>query len=395
MNVPESRYDVVVVGAGPAGSIAAKTAASMGAHTLLIEKRQMIGDPVRCAEGVAKATIEKHIKPDKRWICAEVEGVHIYSPSGIKIGMAGKFESGEIGCVLDRKLFDRALANEAAHAGADVFVKTRATGLIMEDGYVKGIHIEHMGTPYDVKCDVVIGADGVESKIGRWAGIDTKLALNDIESCAQFLVYDSSINQEFSEFYLGSSISPGGYVWVFPKGDGCANVGIGVIGSKSDGGTPLTLLRRFIEDKFPNAKVLELIMGAVPVSKPMHGIVGNGIMLVGDAARQSDALTGGGIGNAMDAGAIAGEVAANAIHKKDVSKKSLYEYEKRWFDYSGKRLQRDWLVKEHIISLPDDDLDGLAKTIADVKFNKLHLYELLKYLIKKNPKFLLKFKEFL
>jgi digeranylgeranylglycerophospholipid reductase len=89
-----------------------------------------------------------------------------------------------------------------------------------------------MGEMHDIKADIVIGADGVESKVGRWAGIDTSLKLSDIETCAQFLVTNFDPG-EYSEFYMGERFAPSGYVWIFPKGGYSANVGIGILGSKS------------------------------------------------------------------------------------------------------------------------------------------------------------------
>jgi len=393
--VIDTEYDVVVVGAGPGGSITAKNCAERGMKTLMVEKRQMIGDPVRCAEGIAKHTVKKHIEPNPKWICAEAKGFRIFSPSGIKVEMVGEFGSGEVGYVLDRKLFDRALAHEAARSGATILVKTRATGLLIEDGKVCGVELEHLGKKFCVRAKVVVGADGVESKVGRWAGMNTSLKPRDIETCAQALVYDPSADQEFCEFYLGREIAPGGYAWIFPKGEGCANVGLGILGSFSDAGAPFNYLNNFLKKYLPNAKILEIIVGGVPVSKPTDGIVGDGIVLVGDAARQSDPLTGGGIGNAMEAGAIAGEVVSEAISEGDTSAERLREYEERWFKERGKKLMRNWLVKEHIMSLSDEELDKLAKSIADVKFKGLQLYELLKHLLRRNPKLLWKLKGYI
>lgn len=168
---------MVVIGAGPAGSITAKTAAEKGLSVLLIEKRQEIGDPVRCAEGVSKVCLKKHIDLDDRWICADVKGSRIFAPDGTMIEMAEEVAGAEVGYVLERKLFDRALAYESAKAGVEVFVKTRATGLIIEDGFVRGVRIMHRGEEREVRCKIVIGADGVESKVGRWAGIDTSAYL--------------------------------------------------------------------------------------------------------------------------------------------------------------------------------------------------------------------------
>lgn len=384
-------YDVLVIGAGPAGSIAAKTAAEKGLDVLLIEKRQEIGDPVRCAEGVSKEYLKKHVEIDKRWVCADLKGSRIYSPDGTKIEMAEEISGGEVGYVLERKVFDRALAEQAAKAGAEVRVKTRATGLIIEDDFVRGARIMHLGKECEVRAKIVIGADGVESKVGRWAGIDTALKPIDIETCVQYLIAGVDINQEYGEFYIGNELAPGGYIWVFPKGEGKANVGIGILGSKMGKFKPRPgdYLNDFLQKKFPSARIVEMVFGGVPVSGSIEKTSTNGLMLVGDAARQSDPITGGGILNAMDAGKLAGEAAYAAIAAGDVSLGKLEEvYEARWRATIGHAIDMSLIVKNCFINLKDEDLDSLAHSLKDVKFERMSLIDLLQALFKANRKLL-------
>lgn len=384
-------YDVLVIGAGPAGSIAAKTAAEKGLDVLLIEKRQEIGDPVRCAEGVNKEFLKRHVEIDNRWICADLKGSRIFSPNGTKIEMAQEISGGEVGYVLERKIFDRALAENAAKAGAEVRVKTRATGLIIEDDFVKGARLMHLGKEYEVRAKIIIGADGVESKVGRWAGIDTSLKPIDIETCAQYLIAGVDIDQEYCEFYIGSELAPGGYVWIFPKGEGKANVGVGLIGSKTGKfkPRPVDYLNSFVEKKFPNARIVEMVFGGVPVSGSIEKTSANGLMLIGDAARQSDPITGGGILNAMDAGKLAGEAAYEAISAGDVSFGKLEEvYEKPWRETTGHDIDMSLIVKNCFINLQDEDLDALAYSLKEVKFERMRLFDLLQALFKANKKLL-------
>ncbi len=145
----------------------------------------------------------------------------------------------------------------------------------------------------------------------------------DVETCAQYLIAGADINQEYCEFYIGNEMAPGGgYVWVFPpKGGGKANVGIGILGSKMGKfkPRPVDYLNDFVQKKFPDARIVEMVFGGVPVSGSIEKTSVNGLMLVGDAARQSDPITGGGILNAMDAGKLAGEAAYEAISAGDVS----------------------------------------------------------------------------
>ncbi|MCZ7394754.1 MAG: NAD(P)/FAD-dependent oxidoreductase [Candidatus Methanoperedens sp.] len=383
----KNRYDVIVVGAGPAGSITAKTAASGGLSVLLIEKRQEIGDPVRCAEGVGKDALIKHIEPDKKWIAAEVKGSMILAPDGTEIKMSEDASSKKIGYVLERKVFDRALAQKAAMAGAEVMVKTRATGLLRNNGKVTGINAMYMGETQEIKADIVIGADGVESKVGRWGGIDTSLKPGDIETCAQFLVSNIDAG-EYSKFFLGEKYTPGGYVWIFPKGENTANVGLGILGSKSGNVRAISLLQRFIDNYMPHAKILEIVVGGVPVSGPIKQTITDGLMLVGDAARQSDPLTGGGITNAMDAGKMAGEVCIRAKENGDYSVRTLKEYEDKWRASIGRELSKSLLVKNLLIKLTDEQLNQLAHSLNGIDVSGMELSSLLLVLFKKNPKLL-------
>jgi len=383
----KSRYDVIVVGAGPAGSITAKTAASGGLDVLLIEKRQEIGDPVRCAEGVGKEDLKKYIEPDPRWIAAEVKGSKILAPDGTEIKMSEEASSGKAGYTLERKVFDRALAQQAAMAGAEVLVKTRATGLLRNDGKVTGINAMYMGETHEIKADIVIGADGVESKVGRWGGIDTSLKPVDIDTCAQFLVSNIDAG-EYSIFYLGEKYTPGGYVWVFPKGKHTANVGLGLLGSKSGNIRAITLLEKFLKDYMPQAKILEMVVGGVPVSGPIKQTVTDGLMLVGDAARQSDPLTGGGIINGMNAGKMAGEVCIKAKEKGDYSAETLKEYEDKWRATIGKELSKSLVVKNMLLKLTDEQLNQLAHSLNGIDTSKMALPTLLPILFKRNPRIL-------
>jgi digeranylgeranylglycerophospholipid reductase len=382
------KCDVIIVGAGPGGSMAARTAADAGLNVVLLEKRQEIGDPVRCAEGVSKRTLSKMVKPEPEWIASEVKGARIYAPDGKSIVMSENRSGGEVGYVLERKVFDRGLAMLAARAGAKVMVKTRALGLLKKDGVPCGVSAMRIGEPLQIEAPVIIGADGVESKVGRWAGIDTTLKLEDIESCAQFLVSDPSIDDEYTEFFMGNAIAPSGYAWSFPKGEKLANIGLGIQGSRSKPGEATRLLHEFMKSHFPNGKVLEMVVGGDPCSGIIKSTTSDGVMLVGDAARQTDPFTGGGILNAMEAGTIAGEVAAKAIAAGDVSRAGFKEYEDRWRGGFGRQLAHSLELKEFFVKLNDRDLNLLIGSLAKEDISKMDLPAMLRVLFRLNPKLL-------
>ena len=385
----EESYDVVVVGAGPAGSVTARKAAEHGLNVLLIERNQEIGVPVKCAEGVSKE-IERFVTPDKKWISVEVKGANIYAPDGTKVVMSSdKME--EVGYVLERRLFDKFLASEAARAGAEVRVKTEAYGLIKENSYAKGVHVRYMGESKRIYAQVVVGADGVESRVGRWAGINTRLRPSDMEVCAEFLMCDRDLDNDFSEFFTGREIAPKGYAWIFPKGGDCANVGLGISGDVSgEQHHAIDYLKAFVRSRFPKGKIIAEMYGAVPVCGLISESVADGLVLVGDAAWHVNPLTGGGILYAMHAGEIAGEVIAQAVQGNDVSKKRLAEYDTQWRKEFGKRLDVGLKAKEFFFTLSDDDINTLAHSLADIKIHELTTKALLLELIKKNPRMLMR-----
>jgi len=339
------RYDVVVVGAGPGGSVAAREAARLGLAVLLLEKRQEIGSPVRCAEGIAHDMLVPFIEPDPRWISAEVSKAQITvienGATATKSAEEGK------GYILERRVFDRVLAEEAAKAGAQVMVKTAATGLLLEDGVVRGVVARGPTGVMEIECAVVIGADGVESQVGPWAGLDTTLRLRDTMACAQYLLAGIEIDPVCCYYYVGQEVAPGGYAWVFPKGEGKANVGLGVQADLATD-SALNYLNRFIESQphLARGSPVTLVVGGVPVAPPLPRLVANGLMLVGDAARQVDPLTGGGIANAMLAGRLAAKVAAQAIAAGDTSAQALAQYEQRWMAVRGRKMARNYRLKE-------------------------------------------------
>ena len=346
------QYDMVVVGAGPAGSETAREAASRGLSVLLLEKRQEIGSPVRCAEGIAHASLSQHLTPDPRWVAARIRKARVVLKAEGREHVleaeaaAGSAESPGVGYVLERRVFDRVLAERAALAGARVLVKTAATGLLWDGESIAGVNIEGPWGDGNVAARVVVGADGVESRVGAWAGLTTALPQADLMSCAQFLLAGVDIDPECTYYYIDHNLAPGGYVWIFPKGEGRANVGLGVQADLTDT-PPLELLRRFVESHpfLARGSAVTLVSGGVPVGLPPSPLVADGLLLVGDAARQVDPLTGGGIANGMAAGRLAAAVAAEAITAGDTSRAALSRYEREWEQGIGRRMARNYRLR--------------------------------------------------
>ncbi len=380
------KYDVVVIGAGPGGSLAARTCAEKGLSVLLVEKRQEIGAPVRCAEGIGKKDLQRFVEIDRKFIAAEVIGAKIYAPDGTEITLTEEMAGNEVGYVLERKIFDRHLARLAAKAGADVMVKTTAVGMERTRDGVK-VKLRRMGEEFDVECKIVIGADGVESRVAKWAGIDTTLKLDEIESCVQYLMTGIDFDPEYCHFWFGNKIAPGGYVWLFPKGNGSANVGIGVMPALAEK-SPKDYLDEFVDNHYPDGKIVEVVAGAVPVKGEIETAVADNVMLVGDAARHADPITGGGIANAMKAGYYAGIVAAEAVKKGDYSAKTLRKYDELWKNDFGKDLARKRKLQQKLIKMDDETLNKIMHSLAKCKLEEISVKAIIKEVLKKHPKLL-------
>ena len=265
------KCDVVVVGAGPAGAMTAKWAAQGGADVIMIEKRPEIGSPIRCGEGISCSWLDRvGITRDPRWVAREVRGAKIVSPSGHSLVVDEKKFGSEVGWILDRVLFDKALARDAAVAGVQIMLKTAATGLIREDGKIAGVKAVNHGEEIEIRAKCVVGADGYESQVGRWAGIDTSLKTDDIISCYQYRLTNIDYDPDFCEFRLGS-VAPGGYAWIFPKDENTANVGLGVHLSKlKNPGDVKGYLDQWIasDPRLSKGQPLEAVSGAVSVCAP-------------------------------------------------------------------------------------------------------------------------------
>ncbi|MGL4669844.1 MAG: NAD(P)/FAD-dependent oxidoreductase [Methanobacteriaceae archaeon] len=386
------KCDVLVIGAGPAGSIAAKHAALGGADVLLIEKKSEIGAPKRCAEGVSKEGLsDLGIEPNPRWVTKELDGVRLISPNGTNVWLTSKeIELPEAGYILERKVFDKHMAMDAARAGAKIKVKTLAHGMRKEgDSYV--VTCEHMGELFEVKANIIIAADGPESRVARWAGLNTSVKPKNMESGIQFeMVGVDMENNDVIEFYFGS-VAPGGYAWIFPKGEDIANVGLGIVATATDKSAYEHLLE-FVANcpATQNAQAVELNVGGDPVGGMPKKIHDDNFLVVGDAAGQVNPLTGGGIISGMKGGMHAGNVAAEAVKEKDFSANRLSQYDKDCRGDIGGEIDKYLKVKDYALSLSDDELDSVAKAFQEVSFERVSTTEIVKTLVKVSPKALLK-----
>jgi digeranylgeranylglycerophospholipid reductase len=357
--------DLLIIGGGPAGLIAARDAARADGRlsVVVVERDDAVGAPVRCGEGVGSAGLSEFLDPrpggvDAAWIARRITRVVFRAPDGTTVRVA----EGDVGYILDRTRFEPAIADEAIAAGAEVRVGVEAVGMERRSGRWH-VRMQSSGEPIEMRARVVIAADGVESAVGRWAGIDTRVRARDMESCAQYVVVDQDIDADAIVLHFGERVAPGGYAWVFPKGPRAANVGLGVLGLQARGRSAIAWLDDYVAEHFPDATIAQRTVGGVIVAATLPRIVTDGVLLCGDSAHMINPLSGGGIVNAMKAGRLAAASAVAALRSGDASEPALSAYHAQWMRLLGDDHRRFYQVKEALARFDDAFYDRLARTV--------------------------------
>lgn len=379
----KNEYDIIVVGAGPAGTTAARFAAEQGVSVLVLEKDRDVGCPVRCAEAINKRTADEFITPNDKWISSYISKFSFIAPNNNEVII--DFNSVQ-GYILERKIFDYELAKIASIAGAEIVTKAYVNGLILDETKVCGVTVEYRGEQRKIKSKIVIGADGTESRVGRWAGIKTHINLKDMESCFQVTAANISINPDTLYLYFGEKVSPGGYFWVFPKSSSTVNIGLGISGIEGKKRSALSYLNDNLNRLFPEASILTEVAGGVPCSVTLERISSEGLLLAGDAARQVNPLSGGGIASGMIGGRAAGRIAAEAIVKNNLN--HIFTYDKVWHNERGKMHEIFNRLKEGIYAFTDDDFNKILTKFKQVPPDKRTIGKLFRVALANKPSLL-------
>ena len=357
--------DVLVVGAGPAGAVAAWHAkqAAPGLDVVVLERDRAIGAPVRCAEGVGDARLREFANPDGAdWVSRRITDVIFQAPDDTEVVLANC----GLGWILDRTRFDAFLAAQAAAEGATVLVGAEATAMARNGDQRWHVRVKERGRDDVYRARVVIGADGVETMVGRWAGLDTRVPARDMESCAQYVLQGIDFNPDAIYLQFSNAIAPGGYAWIFPKGVGVANVGLGVVALKSDGRNARQYLDDWVTRRFPGGTRTGYTVGGVIVHTTIKKTYADGVLVAGDAAHMINPLSGGGITNAMKAGRLAGKTAAAAICAGDTSERRLAAYHHAWMELLGDDHLKYYRIKQALEGVDDASFNKLARSVNNI-----------------------------
>ncbi len=321
--------DILVVGAGPAGSSAARVAAEQNMKVILVERRPVIGVPVRCAEYIP-APLVGELNLGKSYVVQALQGMQTTLPNGAVKKMRAP------GYTVHRDRFDQILAKAAAKAGARILLGTKA---ISRDQTL--VHLKNeTGASLSIAANVIIGADGPHTTVGKWIGSVNKNLIPAVQ-----VTVPLPKPMDHTEIYFDPEIY-GGYGWLFPKGDQ-ANVGLGIKrrkqtklhakGAKKIGQVLNRLVHTLASDGKIHPNPIRYVAGWIP-AEPLRKVTGENILLVGDAAGHTHPITGAGVYQAVVCGQMAGKWAARSVHEKDFQ--LLQEYEAEWRELFGQTLQR-------------------------------------------------------
>lgn len=360
------KFDVLVVGAGTAGCLAAKTAAEAGLKVCLVEskKREEIGAKV-CGDALG----EHHLtylglgKPHGGELEKKIEGLQIYSPDQNTVFTIA--DKDFVGYILNRRLFGQWLLKKATDAGAVLMDSTQFIEPLLEKGFVTGAIVKTAADKMSqVKGKVTIDASGflgvLRRRLPEEMKIEREIENEDVEACYREIrqLKQENENTKYCEIYLDGNIAPGGYTWIFPKGGAKVNVGLGIC----------------MRGKFPNPKKqyydhimarpqfdgsLLLNAGAWwdPTRRPLDNMVGNGVVVIGDAASLVNPIHGGGIGPSMLSGFQAGKTITEALEKGEPTQDSLWPFNKMYMDSYGKKQASLDIFRMLLVASSDEDLN--------------------------------------
>jgi geranylgeranyl reductase family protein len=361
------KFDVIVVGAGTAGCLAAKTVADAGLKVCLVErkKREEIGEKV-CGDALG----EHHLKtlglekPQGGELEKRIEGIRIYSPDMDTVFTVEHEDF--VGYLLNRRLFGQWLLRKAVDAGTQLVDSTQCVKPLIVKGFVTGVLVKKLktGKEEELKGKVTVDASGfmgvVRKNLPKPIGIENAVANEDVEACYREIrqLKQETENTRYCEIYLNQKATPGGYAWIFPKGGARVNTGLGIC----------------MRGKFPNPKnqfykhiltkpifdgSLLLTGGAWydPTRRPLDNMVGNGVIITGDAACLVNPIHGGGIGPSMLSGHFAGKTIIEALEKGDVRRESLWPYNCRYNETYGAKQARLDVFRMFLLKCRDEDLN--------------------------------------
>ncbi len=372
----QKSFDVIVVGAGTGGSIAARFAAKKGLNVCLIDRkeRNQIGEKI-CGDAVGSEIFEfLNINPPKgEELSCHIKGAKLYPPNMKKC--LTLIDPKQVGYIVNRLEFGQRLLNEALDAGVKQFLdNTMALDLIYKDNFVSGLKIRlKNGEKLDLNAKLIIDASGFYTPLRKQMKdsiIEKEILKEDAILCYREIITFSPqdqqvIDPEYITIILDQEKAPGGYIWYFPKNESSVNIGLGMFMDYK--GQVKEYYKKNVFNQFIKTNKFEVISsggGVAPIRRPLWSCADNGIMFVGDAACHVNPLHGGGIDPSMRAGYFAANTAAEAITEGNCSLKKLWNYNCEIMINLGAEFAALDLLRRVLQKLSNESLNfGLEKDI--------------------------------
>ena len=352
--------DVIVVGAGVAGSRAALAAADAGSSVLLLEEHPQVGIPSHCSgvvsvSGLSLLGLEPHYSFKQRMIY----GARFYPPRGEPVEVR---KNEPVAVIVNRARFDQYLAKQAVGKGAQLQTKTRVSKFQSNSKSSASVTTSN-GNVFT--GGIVVDASGAGSRLPEQTGLSTP-DWSQLLPGLQYELANTLKQDEMVELYFGSRRAPGFFGWNIPTGDHTARVGLA-----SGKGNVKKLLDELVLEKWPSSTVEASKSGSVLVSGPVEKCWSENFLIVGDAAGQVKQTTGGGIVIGGYCGMLAGKAAAQAAHANPPDRsKYLMEYDQEWRRRFSSDLRKMGLAHRLVSGLSDDTIsrlfEALRENIADI-----------------------------
>jgi len=321
-----NRYDLIVVGGGPAGLSAAYAAAGEGLRVALFERSKEIGYPIHTSGGSWIADLKELAIPD-RFIHPIKRGLFL-SPNA-----RAEFSYDDpVSCILDVRGLYQYLAALAVRAGAEIFTQTAVARALDDDGIPVGVRLSHPRGE-DFFAPLLIDASGMAGILATQFGLREPFARFGLG--AEVDVVNDAWPADTIALLFGSLAAPSGYGWIFPHGDGRVRIGIGVI-KPDTAAAPRDLLHSLLQRREIDGYRLaargqiETHVGSLPATPPLRRASADGLLVAGDAGSLISTLLGEGIRFAIAIGRLAGNVAAAAHRAGDFSARFLSRFDRRW-----------------------------------------------------------------
>jgi digeranylgeranylglycerophospholipid reductase len=353
------QVDALVVGAGPAGSSAAYELARRGRSVLVAEEHPLVGRPVQCAGLVSNRVLD--LAGSRRTVLRAVRGASVFSPSLHRLS----FRAAEARAfVIDRGGLDRELAERAARAGARYETGARFDSVREgPDGRLAARLSLATGSELEVGCRLLVGADGVASQVARACGLRRPV---EILPAFEAEFPESPGDPDDVEVYFGRSFAPGLFGWWIPDGAGGARVGLAASAGERSARQYFDRLLSHLERRFgqPLKNATSYLVSGIPIGE-LPRVVGDRVLLVGDAAAQVKPVSGGGIFLSLRAGQIAAEVADGALAAGRLGAADLAPYPARFEAEVGEELRRARYLRRVFLRLSDADLDRIILALDE------------------------------